>query len=207
MDAGLSMAQLAAGHFTRAHMHLLEQGRVRPSLDVLHTIAQRTNRPIEFFLDPESAGAPGDGMVAEGPAQVDQRRALRSSAGRGTRGAVRRVPAFSDRAATDIVANLKQVIDQNAALADENARLKAILAQIAGLLSGTGSAKAGAVRRAGPAAAPRARRARPAAARRQGSRRPLTDPAALERRRQSLAKARAARAARLAERRDAAERA
>lgn len=58
--AGLSLAQVAGTDVSRTFLHLVEQGRARPSQRVLALIARRTRRPIGFFLrqpgkQPESA--------------------------------------------------------------------------------------------------------------------------------------------------------
>lgn len=50
LDAGLSLAQVAAGHLTRNAIHLVESGRSRPSMETLQLIADRTGRPLDFFL-------------------------------------------------------------------------------------------------------------------------------------------------------------
>src|SRR5215472_7168335 len=50
LDAGLSLADLAGGQVTRAAIHLVETGRMRPSMRTLQLIAQRTGRPISFFM-------------------------------------------------------------------------------------------------------------------------------------------------------------
>jgi tetratricopeptide (TPR) repeat protein len=49
-EAGLSLAQVGKGHVTAPAIFLIETGRTRPSLPTLEHIAQRTGRPIEFFL-------------------------------------------------------------------------------------------------------------------------------------------------------------
>jgi len=88
------------------------------------------------------------------------------------------------------------LVSENQSLLKENERLKALLARISGIAGETGSAPATATRRrrrSTGAAAPEA--AAPAKAKR--TRRPITDPVALERRRNALAKARAVRAERL----------
>jgi tetratricopeptide (TPR) repeat protein len=51
-DAGLSLADIAAGRVTRAAIHLIETGRSRPSMPVLEMIAERTGRPVSWFLAP-----------------------------------------------------------------------------------------------------------------------------------------------------------
>ena len=51
-EAGLSLAELAGGRVTRAAIHLIETGRSRPSMPVLEMIAERTSRPVSWFLAP-----------------------------------------------------------------------------------------------------------------------------------------------------------
>jgi tetratricopeptide (TPR) repeat protein/DNA-binding XRE family transcriptional regulator len=73
-EAGLSLAQVGKGHVTAPAIYLIETGRTRPSLPTLEHIAQRTGKPVEFFLaDPggttdESQAALADleSMVAVG---------------------------------------------------------------------------------------------------------------------------------------------
>src|ERR1700730_17556641 len=61
-EAGLSLAQVAEGEVTRAAIHMVETGKMRPSMRTLQLIARKTKRPISFFL-------------ANGGATDDQRRA------------------------------------------------------------------------------------------------------------------------------------
>ena len=49
-EMGLSLTDLAGGQVTRAAMHLVETGRMRPSMRTLQLIAQRTGRPISYFM-------------------------------------------------------------------------------------------------------------------------------------------------------------
>jgi tetratricopeptide (TPR) repeat protein len=64
-EAGLSLAQVGKGHVTAPAIFLIETGRTRPSLPTLEHIAQRTNKPVEFFLaDPGGVSDHAqDGMV------------------------------------------------------------------------------------------------------------------------------------------------
>jgi tetratricopeptide (TPR) repeat protein len=64
-EAGLSLAQVGKGHVTAPAIFLIETGRTRPSLPTLEHIAQRTNKPVEFFLaDPGGVSDQAqDGMV------------------------------------------------------------------------------------------------------------------------------------------------
>jgi tetratricopeptide (TPR) repeat protein len=50
LDSGLSLAELAGGQVTRAAIHLVETGKMRPSMRTLQLIAQRTGRPISYFM-------------------------------------------------------------------------------------------------------------------------------------------------------------
>jgi tetratricopeptide (TPR) repeat protein len=58
LEARLSLAQVAADHVSRTAIHLIENGRVKPSLETLQLIARKTQKPIEYFLlDPEAQPA------------------------------------------------------------------------------------------------------------------------------------------------------
>lgn len=48
-EAGLSLADIAGRSVTRTAIWYIEQGRVRPSLETLGLIAERTGKPVEFF--------------------------------------------------------------------------------------------------------------------------------------------------------------
>lgn len=50
-EAKLSLAQLARGDISRTAIHLVETGKSRPSLTTLKLIAERTGRPLDFFLE------------------------------------------------------------------------------------------------------------------------------------------------------------
>lgn len=50
IEAGLSLAQVAEGEVTRAAIHLVETGRMRPSMRTLQLIARKTRQPISYFL-------------------------------------------------------------------------------------------------------------------------------------------------------------
>src|SRR5258708_37300056 len=57
LESGLSLADLASGQVTRAAIHLVETGKMRPSMRTLQLIAQRTGRPISYFMvDLEGSG-------------------------------------------------------------------------------------------------------------------------------------------------------
>ena len=59
-EAGLSLAGVARTDLSRTAIFLIETGKSNPTLPTLELIAERTGRPIEFFLDdeppPSSAG-------------------------------------------------------------------------------------------------------------------------------------------------------
>jgi tetratricopeptide (TPR) repeat protein len=55
LDAGLTLAQVADGRVTRAAIHLVESGKMRPSMRTLELIARKTGRPLSYFL-PEWEG-------------------------------------------------------------------------------------------------------------------------------------------------------
>lgn len=50
MELGLSLASVAQKDFSRAFLNQVELGRARPSTRTLTIIAERLNRPIEYFL-------------------------------------------------------------------------------------------------------------------------------------------------------------
>jgi tetratricopeptide (TPR) repeat protein len=64
-ESGLSLAQVGKGHVTAPAIFLIETGRTRPSLPTLEHIAQRTGKPVEFFLaDPSGvSNETQDGLV------------------------------------------------------------------------------------------------------------------------------------------------
>src|SRR2546429_417857 len=54
LAAGLSLAMVAGDDLSRAAVHRIEQGKVRPSLRTLQLIAGRIGQPVERFLVPEA---------------------------------------------------------------------------------------------------------------------------------------------------------
>jgi transcriptional regulator with XRE-family HTH domain len=44
------MAELGEGLVSRAAIHLIENGKSKPSMGLLQTIAARTGKPIEYFI-------------------------------------------------------------------------------------------------------------------------------------------------------------
>jgi transcriptional regulator with XRE-family HTH domain len=64
--AGLSLAQLAGDQVSRTFIHLIEQGRSRPSRKVLALIARRTGKPMGYFLITDSRNSQlGDELASE----------------------------------------------------------------------------------------------------------------------------------------------
>jgi tetratricopeptide (TPR) repeat protein/DNA-binding XRE family transcriptional regulator len=50
LEMGLSLADVAGGEVTRAAIHLVETGKMRPSMRTLELIARRTGRPVSYFM-------------------------------------------------------------------------------------------------------------------------------------------------------------
>lgn len=73
LEAGLTLAEVARGHVTRAAIHLIEAGKARPSMATLQLISERTGKPISYFV----AAAPSDRAPASALRAV--RRASRRS--------------------------------------------------------------------------------------------------------------------------------
>ena len=73
-EAGMSLAQVGKGRVTAPAIYLIETGRTRPSLPTLEHIAQRTGKPVEFFLaepigsidETQAALAELEAMVGDG---------------------------------------------------------------------------------------------------------------------------------------------
>jgi tetratricopeptide (TPR) repeat protein len=57
VDAGLSLGQIARGDISRTAIYFVETGKARPSMETLRLIADRTGRPLDYFLA-EPASAP-----------------------------------------------------------------------------------------------------------------------------------------------------
>lgn len=49
-EAGLTLAQVAAGQVSRTAVHLAETGKTRPTLPTIQLIAARTRKPVDYFL-------------------------------------------------------------------------------------------------------------------------------------------------------------
>jgi len=74
--AGLSLAQVANGEVSRTAIHLIEKGISRPSLKTLKHIAQRTNKPMGFFLNGSVTSSPDTAMNELHQARSDITEAL-----------------------------------------------------------------------------------------------------------------------------------
>ncbi|HLB77180.1 MAG TPA: tetratricopeptide repeat protein [Candidatus Dormibacteraeota bacterium] len=57
-ERGLSLAAVAGDDFSRAFLSQVELGRARPSTRTLQIIAERLQRPIEYFLQGEAVSSP-----------------------------------------------------------------------------------------------------------------------------------------------------
>jgi tetratricopeptide (TPR) repeat protein/DNA-binding XRE family transcriptional regulator len=49
-EAGLSLAQVAGTEISRTAIYFVETGKAKPSMETLKLIAERTGRPMDFFL-------------------------------------------------------------------------------------------------------------------------------------------------------------
>jgi len=50
MEAGLSLGQVAGDAISRTAIYFVETGKAKPSMETLKLIAERTGRPLDFFL-------------------------------------------------------------------------------------------------------------------------------------------------------------
>ena len=57
-DAGLSLAQVAGGEISRTAIYFVETGKAKPSMETLKLIAERTGRPLDYFLSRPSTMEP-----------------------------------------------------------------------------------------------------------------------------------------------------
>ncbi|MGA8921584.1 MAG: tetratricopeptide repeat protein [Candidatus Dormiibacterota bacterium] len=69
LEAGLSLAQVAGDQISRTAIFFVETGKARPSMETLRLIAERTGRPLEFFL---ASPAAGDPAVYAGTAELER---------------------------------------------------------------------------------------------------------------------------------------
>src|SRR5260370_30197507 len=65
-DAGLSLAQVAGGEISRTAIYFVETGKAKPSMETLKLIAERTGRPLDYFLSrPSTTEARSTANTAE----------------------------------------------------------------------------------------------------------------------------------------------
>src|SRR6202162_250949 len=55
-EAGLSLAQVAGTEISRTAIYFVETGKAKPSMETLKLIAERTGRPLDYFLIKPSTG-------------------------------------------------------------------------------------------------------------------------------------------------------
>lgn len=59
LDAGLSLGQVARSDISRTAIYFVEVGKAKPSMETLRLIADRTGRPLDYFLaEPATAPLP-----------------------------------------------------------------------------------------------------------------------------------------------------
>lgn len=56
LEAGLSLGQVARDDISRTAIYFVETGKAKPSRETLELIAERTGRPVEFFLEDSEGG-------------------------------------------------------------------------------------------------------------------------------------------------------
>src|SRR5437868_6346682 len=74
LESGLSLGQVARDDISRTAIYFVETGKAKPSIETLKLIADRTNKPLEFFLgqpgainmDPEAALAEIERLIVTG---------------------------------------------------------------------------------------------------------------------------------------------
>src|SRR2546427_6630511 len=54
LEAGLSLGQVARDDISRTAIYFVETGKAKPSRETLELIAERTGRPVDFFLEVDS---------------------------------------------------------------------------------------------------------------------------------------------------------
>src|SRR5689334_16979407 len=65
-ESGLSLGQIARSDLSRTAIYFVETGKAKPSIETLRLIAERTNKPLEFFLGPAGAiGMDPEAALAE----------------------------------------------------------------------------------------------------------------------------------------------
>ncbi len=65
-EAGLSLAQVAGTQISRTAIYFVETGKAKPSMETLKLIAERTGRPLDYFLSrPSTTEARSSATTAE----------------------------------------------------------------------------------------------------------------------------------------------
>src|SRR5436190_771545 len=62
-ESGLSLGQVARNDISRTAIYFVETGKAKPSIETLRLIAERTNKPLDFFLG-QSGGVSVDPAAA-----------------------------------------------------------------------------------------------------------------------------------------------
>jgi len=66
LEAGLSLGQVARGDISRTAIYFVETGKAKPSMETLKLIAERTGRPLDYFLvSPSAVERPLSAALAE----------------------------------------------------------------------------------------------------------------------------------------------
>jgi tetratricopeptide (TPR) repeat protein/DNA-binding XRE family transcriptional regulator len=68
-EAGLSLAQVAGGEISRTAIYFVETGKAKPSMETLKLIAERTGRPLDYFLSKPSTMEP---RSSAGTAEIER---------------------------------------------------------------------------------------------------------------------------------------
>jgi tetratricopeptide (TPR) repeat protein/DNA-binding XRE family transcriptional regulator len=68
-EAGLSLAQVAGGQVSRTAIYFVETGKAKPSIETLKLIAERTGRPLDYFLSRPSTT---DARSTPGTAELER---------------------------------------------------------------------------------------------------------------------------------------
>lgn len=101
LEAGLSLGQVARDDISRTAIYFVETGKAKPSRETLELIAERTGRPLDFFLE---AGADAHAVVRI--AEVERRLVSGDNAGAVTAGET----ALSHRPDPETEARLKVLV-------------------------------------------------------------------------------------------------
>lgn len=65
VDAGLSLGQVARGDISRTAIYFVETGKAKPSMETLRLIADRTGRPVDYFLIEPATAPLAESQLAE----------------------------------------------------------------------------------------------------------------------------------------------